>query len=57
MVMLYSPVIRYVNVGSYKVDVAGLVHITILTVLCGPHLNTNVKSDKADAPYIRAHLG
>jgi len=35
MVMLYSPVIRYINVGSYNVDVARSVHVMILTILCG----------------------
>ena len=57
MVMLYNPVIRYINVGGYNVDVAGSVLVTILTILCGPHLNTGVKSDKTDALYTRAYLG
>ena len=35
MVVLYNPVIRYINVGSYNVDVARSVHVTILTILCG----------------------
>ena len=56
MVMLYNPVFRYINVGSYNIDVAGSVHVTILTILCVPYLNTGVKSDKTDALYTRTHL-
>jgi len=57
MIMLYNPVVRYINVGSYNVDVAGSVHVTILTILCGPLLNTGVKSDKTDALYTCVHFG